>query len=80
MTAKEKLLKEAPGWSEEQAARALRAAEVAEEDFDRWLDQLPEDDEPLGDADVTALKEADNDVAAGRVVSHDEVKRELGIE
>ncbi|MGH2922732.1 MAG: hypothetical protein ACRDKH_01710 [Solirubrobacterales bacterium] len=80
MTAKEKLLKEAPGWSEEQAARALRAATLRVEDFDRWLDELPDDDEPLTEADVDALAEADEDIAAGRLVSHEEIKRELEIE
>jgi len=33
VTAKEKLLERAPHWSEEQAARALRAAEGAEDDW-----------------------------------------------
>jgi hypothetical protein len=36
MTAKEKLLQRAPHWSEEQAERALRAAESA--DVDEWGD------------------------------------------
>ena len=80
MTAKEKLLKEAPGWTEEQASRALRAAEVEAEDFDRWLDQLPEDDEPISDTDIAALEEAGKDIAGGRLVSHDEIKSEFGIE
>ena len=35
MTAKEKLLERAPHWSEEQAERALRAAEGS---FDEWGD------------------------------------------
>ena len=37
MTAKEKLLKRAPLWSEEQAERALRAAE-SEGGVDEWGD------------------------------------------
>ena len=37
MTAKEKLLERAPDWSEEQAARAIRAAEGAAGDcLDEW--------------------------------------------
>jgi hypothetical protein len=35
MTAKQKLLERAPNWSEEQAERALRAAE-GDETIDEW--------------------------------------------
>jgi hypothetical protein len=39
MTAKERLLEQAPNWSEEQARRALRAAEVVPETIlDDWGD------------------------------------------
>lgn len=37
MTAKERLLERAPHWSEEQAVRALRAAE-SDEGVDEWGD------------------------------------------
>ncbi len=37
MTAKEKLLERAPDWTEEQAARALRAAE-GDDSVDEWGD------------------------------------------
>ncbi|MBI5087767.1 MAG: hypothetical protein HZB15_02550 [Actinobacteria bacterium] len=38
--------------------------------------EVPDDDEPLTDDDRAALAEAWDDVAAGRVVSHEEVRRE----
>lgn len=82
MTAKQKLLKEAPGWSEREAEVALGAveAESSPESFERWLQQLPEDDEPLTAEEKAAIDESDEDIAAGRVSSLDEVKNELGIE
>jgi predicted transcriptional regulator len=41
------------------------------------LANAPEDDEPLTDEDIAALDEAYADVAAGRVVSHEEARRRL---
>ena len=43
------------------------------------LDQAPYDDEPVTDRDWEAIKEANGDIAAGRVVSHEEMKREFGL-
>lgn len=48
------------------------------DDFDRWLDSRPEDDEPLTAEERTALAESSADVAAGRTVSFEEIKREFG--
>jgi hypothetical protein len=39
------------------------------------LREAPLDDEPLTDEDLTALEEAREDVAQGRLISHDEVRR-----
>ncbi len=45
-----------------------------------WLlDNAPMDDEPLTEEDKVAIREANEDIAAGRVVSHEEMKRELGL-
>ncbi len=41
--------------------------------------EAPYDDEPLTEEDIAALDEAWEDVAAGRLVSDEEVKRELGL-
>ena len=39
----------------------------------------PLDDEPLTEEDIQAIKEAEEDVAAGRIITHKELKRELGL-
>jgi hypothetical protein len=44
------------------------------DDFERWLDSRPEDDEPLTDEEREALAESAADIAAGRTVSFDEIK------
>lgn len=41
------------------------------------LDAAPLDDEPLTDEDCEAMREAREDFAAGRVVSLEELRREL---
>lgn len=81
VTAKEKLLKQAPGWTEEQAERALRAAAVDAAEFAVWLASRPPlDDEPWTDADEAAIAEVHADRAAGApTFSHEEIKREFGI-
>jgi hypothetical protein len=38
---------------------------------------VPEDDEPITEEDILAEAEADADIAAGRVYSHEEAKRIL---
>lgn len=43
----------------------------------RSLREAPFDDEPVTDEDRAALAEAEEDFAAGRVVSHDEIRREF---
>lgn len=61
MTAKEKLLQRAPRWSEEQAERALRAAE-SDDDGDEWgdLSKLHE-----ASSAETMRRLADDEQAAG---------------
>ena len=43
------------------------------------LMEAPWDDEPLTEEDIKAIEESRKDIAAGRVVSQEELKRELGI-
>lgn len=43
------------------------------------LAEAPLDDEPLTDEDIAAIKEAKEDMAAGRLISHEEMMRELGL-
>jgi len=40
----------------------------------------PIDDEPVTEADAKAFEQAKNDLRAARVVSHDDVRREFGLE
>lgn len=41
------------------------------------LRNAPEDDEPLTEEEMAALREAEEDVAEGRVVSHEQARRFL---
>jgi predicted transcriptional regulator len=50
---------------------------AATDPFFQALANAPEDDEPLTDEDAAALDEANADIAAGRVVPHEEVFRRL---
>lgn len=43
------------------------------------LENAPVDDESLTDDERAAIKEAEDDLRAGRTISHEEVKRELGL-
>ena len=50
-----------------------------EDPFLRNLAEAPWDDEPLTDEDIAALAEAREEMKAGKLTSHDEVMRELGL-
>jgi hypothetical protein len=39
----------------------------------------PPDDEPVTEADVTAIARARDEVRAGKAISHDEILREFGL-
>jgi predicted transcriptional regulator len=41
------------------------------------LRDSPEDDEPLTEEDLAALREAEDDIAAGRVVAHEDLRRRV---
>ena len=52
------------------------------EDYDPvWelFKNAPLDDEPLTEEDKQAIKEANEDFAAGRFVTHEDLKKELGL-
>jgi hypothetical protein len=55
-----------------------RMREQERDSLARRLDGAPPDDEPLTDEDREALREAREDIAAGRMVSMDDLRRELG--
>jgi hypothetical protein len=80
MTAKERLRVRVEELTEREAEATLDfIASRGGDDFTRWLDSRPEDDEPLTSDQQAALVESDADiVAAGRTVSFEEIKREFG--
>jgi hypothetical protein len=79
MTAKEKLRVQVEELTEQEAEAMLDfIASRGCDGFTRWLDSRPEDDEPLTAEEQAALAESDADIAAGRTVSFEEIKREFG--
>lgn len=79
MTAKEKLRVRVEKLTEQEAEATLDfIASHGRDDFARWLDSCPEDDEPLTAEEREALAESHADIAAGRTISLDQLKRELG--
>ncbi|HKG37547.1 MAG TPA: hypothetical protein VKB25_01030 [Conexibacter sp.] len=79
MTAKEKLRVRVEELTEREAKATLDfIASRGADDFTRWLESRPEDDEPLTPDEQAALAESDADIAAGRTVSFEEIKREFG--
>lgn len=80
MSAKEKLLERVGNLSEEEADKALRLLDERDDPVAAAFRNAPHDDEPFTEADAAAIAEGEADIAAGRTVSHEELKRELGIE
>jgi hypothetical protein len=79
MTTKERLHQVVDALSEEEAADALDyIVSRGRDPLARRLDAAPLDDEPLTDEDREALREAREDAAAGRLISLDGVRRDLG--
>jgi hypothetical protein len=56
----------------------MQRERVERDPLARRLDVAPVNDEPLTDEDREALREGREDIAAGRVVSMDDLRRELG--
>ena len=78
MTAKEKLRARVEGLTEQDAEATLEFIASRGQSFNDWLDSRPEDDEPLSPDEQAALAESDADIAAGRTVSFEQVKQDLG--
>lgn len=76
MTLRERLRRVVDALSEEEAADALDYVVSRGRDrLARQLDAAPIDDEPLTDEERESLREGREDVAAGRVVSMDDLRR-----
>ncbi|MGA8365329.1 MAG: hypothetical protein WB709_12540 [Solirubrobacteraceae bacterium] len=79
MTTRERLHKLVDELSEAEAERALALVQGDREDpVIAAFRDAPTDDEPFTAEDEAALKEADEDIAAGRIVSHGEMLRRFG--
>jgi len=80
MTAKEKLREQVEAFSEQEASETLRLLELRSDPVLVAFRDAPLDDEPLTPEEAAALAEADRDIAAGRTISLEELRRELGDE
>ncbi len=81
MTAKEKILEVLPRWTEHDAEVALHAVEAQADPVVRRLDNAPLEDEEISPEEEAAVQEARDELAAGAAtISHEEIKREFGIE
>ncbi len=78
MTAKEKLRARVEDLTEQEAEATLDFIVSRGQSFGDWLSSRPEDDEPLTPEEQAALAESDADIAAGRTVSYEQVKHDLG--
>jgi O6-methylguanine-DNA--protein-cysteine methyltransferase len=78
MTAKEKLRARLEDLSEQEAEATLDFIASRGQSFADWLDTRAEDDEPLSAEDQAALAESAADIAAGRTISYEQVKQDLG--
>ena len=57
--------------------RLLQAVRAGEDPVLRALLEAPEDDEPPTEQELAAVRRARQDIAAGRVVPHDALRRRL---
>jgi hypothetical protein len=80
MTAKEQLRARVEDLSEQEAEATLDFIASRGQSFRDWLDARPEDDEPLSAEERAALTESEADITAGRTVSYEQVKQDLGSE
>ena len=82
MTTREKLHRIVDELPEEELDAALRAIETRSDDpLIRRLESAPAEDEEISAEEEAAVQEARDELAKGSpLVSHDEIKREFGIE
>jgi len=80
MTAKEQLRSLVDELTEREADEALQLITARRgDDFARWLDSRPEEDEEISEHEEAAVQEARDEIAAGApLISLDEIKREFG--
>lgn len=74
-----KLVDDLPQGEVEAARRYLEYLRDAGDPLIRVLRQAPLDDEAEDDEERASVAEGRADIAAGRVVRHDEIKQEFGV-
>ena len=80
VTAKERLLERVRGLSEAEAAETLRLLDARQDPLNRRLDDAPLEDEDISPEEEASVQEARDELAAGaESISHEEIRRELGI-
>lgn len=80
MTTREKLIRAVLDLPEEELDGALEyVASRREDPMIVAFDEAPEDDEALTSEEEEALAEADEDIAVGRTVPFEEIKRKYGL-
>jgi len=77
MTAKEKLRERIESLTEEEAAEALRLLDRQTDPLSVLLDNAPLDDEPVTPEEEAGVAEARAEIAAGEVISAEEIRREF---
>ena len=81
MTDRERLHDLVEHLPEPEVHAALRFVEYLRQSEDdpvlRALRDAPPDDEPLTEEDIAALEEAWEDVRQGRLISHEEIRRQV---
>ena len=82
MTTREKLHQLVDELPEEELDAALKVIESrADDPLIRRLDEVPLEDEEISPEEEAAVQEARDELAAGApLISHEEIKREFGIE
>lgn len=74
-----RLIDELPEKEIQAAERYLRSLCGQEHPIARAMRAAPIDDEPLTDEDLQAIEEGDREIAAGRGIPHDRIRRKHGL-
>ncbi len=68
-----------PGQELHAVKRFIQYIRDVDDPLIRLMAEAPWDDEPVTQEDLDAIEESNRDIVAGRVVSHQDLKAELGI-
>lgn len=62
-----------------QAEEILRRLSIIEKTINVLAQQIAEDDSVLTDGDLEAIEEAEKEYKEGKTISHEQLKKELGL-